>query len=32
LKRWACPRCGTHFEWYSKTCGSCGAVVPALEE
>lgn len=32
LKRWACPQCGTHSEWYSKACVSCGTSVPALEE
>lgn len=23
-KRWACPKCGTRFYWYSEKCAKCG--------
>lgn len=31
-RRWSCPDCRTHFEWYSRTCVSCGRPVPGLRD
>ena len=30
--RWSCPRCGSEFTWYDKSCGICGGAVSNCEE